>query len=57
MSNGLDLLIGDYEQRLLTIKEEISKNIGKIKCSRLEVKTSCYKWFLMELKKLKNDKL
>jgi hypothetical protein len=49
----VELLIEDYERRLKTIKEEISKNIGKMKCSRLETKASCYRTFLSELNKIK----
>ena len=53
MSDELDLLIDDYQRRLSTIEEEISKNRGKMKCSRLEVKASCYRTFLSELTRLK----
>lgn len=57
MSDKLDLLIDDYQRRLSTIEEEISKNRGKMKCSRLEVKASCYRTFLSELTRLKNTYL
>jgi hypothetical protein len=49
----VELLIEDYKRRLKTITEEISKNIGKMKCSRLEVKASCYRTFISELNRIK----
>lgn len=51
----LDNLIEQYQRRLLTLKEEISKNVGKMKCSILEVKASCYRTFLVELEILKTQ--
>jgi hypothetical protein len=49
----LELLIEDYRSRLKTVNEEKAKNIGKMKYSRLEVKASCYRYFLVELERLK----
>lgn len=48
----VELLIEDYKRRLKTIKEEITKNPGKMKCSRLEAKASCYRTFISELERI-----
>ena len=51
----LDNLIEQYQRRLLTLKEEISKTANDVKLFRLEVKASCYRTFLGELEKLKTQ--
>jgi len=51
----LEMLIEDYERRLKTINEEKAQNISKMKYSRLEAKASCYRYFLVELNKVKNN--
>ena len=51
----LELLIEDYQRRLSTLNEEMLKNIGKMKYSRLETKASCYRYFIVELERLKNS--
>ena len=50
----LDNLIEQYKRRLLTLKELISENVGKMKCSRLETKANCYRTIISELQKLKS---
>lgn len=55
MTDELSLLIEDYERRIKTVEEEKIKNVGKMKYSRLAVKASCYRSFLAELTRLKNN--
>lgn len=49
----IDLLIEDYQRRLVTINKEKELNKGKMKSIRLEVKASCYRYFLVELNRIK----
>lgn len=47
----MEQLLEDYKRRLKTIREEISKNVGKMKISRLQAKAGCYRTFITELER------
>ena len=51
----LDNLIAQYQKRVLTLTEEISKNPYVVRVARLEVKKSCYRTFIVELERLKTQ--
>ena len=51
----LELLIEDYERRLKTVNVEKEVYKGKMKYSRLEAKACCYRYFLVELRRVKSS--
>lgn len=52
----IDQLIEDYKRRLVSIKQLIKDNVGKMNCQRLEAKASCYRTFITELERINKPK-
>lgn len=51
----LDQLIEDYKRRLEAMRELIKENQGKMAQGRLQAKAGCYRTFISELEKVKQE--
>jgi hypothetical protein len=51
----MEQLLEDYSRRLETLATEIEKSVNAEKITRLNIKASCYRTFISELKKILAD--
>lgn len=55
MKENIDNLIEDYKNRLIAIKKTLKEGGDDLKINRLSTMSSCYRSFITELERLKEE--